>query len=437
MARQARQPIDELEAQLVMRAQTGDRTAFAELYRRHAHPAWRLALAVGGSTAVAEQAVAQGFTAALRRLRRGTTTLALPFRLQVVRASAEAAAAAARREGATVDMPPNEVVTAFRRLPERWRAGLWLTAVEGGTPAQVAPVLALTPDATVSLIHRAAAGLRERSTRVGGPELDDIRDAVPPLRTLVVPVPDSLEERTFAHWQAWQAEMTRNERRGLAAVVPLGAWGERAVAGAAAGIFAAGIACAVALTSGPSSGAPQLASPASSGQVLRSQGGTDNRTAVNAPTTVPSTGSMFTPDLSLGGGRAAAASSASGGAGAVAPGAAPSTFESASSSGAVPTSPGSSSSPSTSPSGGSPAPTPSPAPAPAPQPPATPQSPSSPSVSGGGTVAGTPVSGGAGSGGTGASAGGTTVGSPPPPPDSGTTVTIETGVLPPITVGLP
>src|SRR5581483_5367041 len=105
---------------------------------------WRLALAVGGSREVATKAVGDGFTLALVRLHRRTTTLAVPFRLQVARASGELAATAARNENAPVDPDPNAVVTAFRRLPERSRAALWLTLVEGGSPAQAAPILGLS-----------------------------------------------------------------------------------------------------------------------------------------------------------------------------------------------------------------------------------------------------------------------------------------------------
>src|SRR5581483_10498145 len=169
---------DQTEAQIVARAQHGDEAAFRELYRRHGHPAWRVALAVGASAAVAEHAVTKGFTGALRRLRKGTTSLVVPFRLQAVRASLEVAATAARHDDAPVDPPVNEHVAAFGELPERWRAAIWLTAVEGGTPAQVAPILGLTEEATANLTARATAGFRERYLR-DGPErvFDDIRDA--------------------------------------------------------------------------------------------------------------------------------------------------------------------------------------------------------------------------------------------------------------------
>src|SRR3954451_18815223 len=111
---------DALDAQLVLRAQDGDRGAFTELFRRHAGPAWRLALAVSGSAEVAENAVAKGFTLTLVRLHRRTTTLAVPFRHLVTRASGEAAACASRDELSPANSP-NEVADAFYGLPEKWR----------------------------------------------------------------------------------------------------------------------------------------------------------------------------------------------------------------------------------------------------------------------------------------------------------------------------
>jgi DNA-directed RNA polymerase specialized sigma24 family protein len=445
MATEGTSQIDEVEARLVMRAQAGDRGAFDELYERHAHPAWRLALAVGASSTIAEDAVAQGFTAALRRLKRGTATLAMPFRLQAARASAEVAASAARHHDAPVDPPPNDLVAAFRRLPERWRAGLWLTAVEGGNPGQVAPVLALSAEATVSLVHRAAAGLRERYARAGGPPLDDIREAIPALRALVVPLPDTVQDDAVAQWQAWMEHAARDGRHGLASVIPFGPWSERAVAGTAAGIFAAGVACMIALTSGPNAANPQLASPATAtatGRQVRHASGTNSSSgSATSPTTSPTTtvpafadGQTYLVDPAVagtGGGTmtsAAASGAAPARSTASAPGAPPSGSAPAATSSSSPSSPP--------PSSSSPAPTTTPAPAP-PAPAPAPAAPASPGVSAGTSAGGIGVSAGAGSGGTGVSAGGTTVGTPPPPPSGGTTVTIDTGVAPPVTVALP
>jgi hypothetical protein len=47
---------------------------------------------------------------------------------------------------------------AFRRLPERWRTVLWLTEVEQESPAEVAPLLGLSPNAVAALAYRAREG---------------------------------------------------------------------------------------------------------------------------------------------------------------------------------------------------------------------------------------------------------------------------------------
>jgi hypothetical protein len=392
---------------------------------------------VGSSTTVAEEAVVQGFTTALRRLHRGTTTLAMPFRLQVARAAAEAAAAAARREVSAADPVPNDVVTAFRRLPQRWRAALWLTAAEGGSPAQVAPVLTLSAEATVSMVTRAAIGLRERYMRLSGRAVDDVRDLVPALRALVVAAPENLEVAATARWQAWQDELVKDERHGLRAIVPF-AWAERAVAGAAAGVFAAGIAVAIALSSGHGDSAPQLAAPASADQGVQSQYQHAGNQATFQPLTVASsplatgsTGSMFAPDLSMGGGRSAALPGTQGGSVSTLAATEPAIDATASSDGVAPGS--------SSPSSGSTSPSPTFPGAPpttsAPQ--VSPQS-AQPGVTASGNVGGTPVVAGGSSSGGGATVGSNTVGTPPTTaPSSGTTVVVQTGVLPPITITVP
>ena len=50
---------------------------------------------------------------------------------------------------------------AFASLPERWQLVLWHTEVEGQRPAEVAPLLGLTPNAVSQLAHRAREGLRQ------------------------------------------------------------------------------------------------------------------------------------------------------------------------------------------------------------------------------------------------------------------------------------
>jgi len=61
----------------------------------------------------------------------------------------------ARRMGVAVD-------AALAELPERQRAALWLTAVEGLSYSEVAATLETTPQSVKALVHRGRAALVER-----------------------------------------------------------------------------------------------------------------------------------------------------------------------------------------------------------------------------------------------------------------------------------
>src|SRR6476661_1329567 len=50
---------------------------------------------------------------------------------------------------------------AFASLPERWQLVLWHTEVEGQKPAEVAPLLGLSPNSVSALAYRAREGLRQ------------------------------------------------------------------------------------------------------------------------------------------------------------------------------------------------------------------------------------------------------------------------------------
>lgn len=51
---------------------------------------------------------------------------------------------------------------SLRELPERQRAALWLSAVEGQSYAEVAEALDVTEKAVKSLVHRARSALADR-----------------------------------------------------------------------------------------------------------------------------------------------------------------------------------------------------------------------------------------------------------------------------------
>lgn len=167
--------------ELVARA---DDDAFAELYRRHADAAWRVAMAVAGNRHDAADAVSEAFTRVFQAATRGRLA-GVPFRPYLLAATRNAAVDLHRRAarvhpthevpervlGAAADGPTERLVgdldralvaQAFADLPERWRSVLWLTEVEGMAPREAAGVLGLSANGCAQLAVRARAGLRER-----------------------------------------------------------------------------------------------------------------------------------------------------------------------------------------------------------------------------------------------------------------------------------
>ncbi|MGH9039042.1 MAG: sigma-70 family RNA polymerase sigma factor [Acidimicrobiia bacterium] len=169
------------DSELVARARQGDRRAFGTLYLRHHDAAWRVACTAAGSSTDAEDAVAEGFAKVFAALPRMVDRdLAFrPYLLACVRNAAVdrhrrerkldlrddvpdvALAAAEPDELVLDDLERNLVGEALRSLPERWRTVLWLTEVEGMTPAEVSAVIGIKPNAVAALSYRAREGLRE------------------------------------------------------------------------------------------------------------------------------------------------------------------------------------------------------------------------------------------------------------------------------------
>jgi RNA polymerase sigma factor (sigma-70 family) len=169
------------DSELVLRARQGDRRSFGTLYLRHHDAAWRVACAAAGSSADAEDAVAEGFAKVFAALPRMVDReLAFrPYLLACVRNAAvdrhrrtrkidlrdeipeQEAAAADPDEVVLADLERNLVGEALRSLPERWRTVLWLTEVEGMTPTEVSAVIGIKPNAVAALSYRAREGLRE------------------------------------------------------------------------------------------------------------------------------------------------------------------------------------------------------------------------------------------------------------------------------------
>ena len=168
------------EEELLDRARDGDKTAFGALYLRHRDAARKVAGMCASSSADAEDAVAEGFArvfAALPRMA-GRDISFRPYLLTAVRNAATDRLRRERRvdlrdtvpdspssltadDTALLGLERNLVGEALQALPSRWRTVLWLTEVEGLSPAEVSRRIGIKPNAVAALAYRARKGLRE------------------------------------------------------------------------------------------------------------------------------------------------------------------------------------------------------------------------------------------------------------------------------------
>ncbi|OIV35367.1 hypothetical protein BIV57_21950 [Mangrovactinospora gilvigrisea] len=169
------------DQELVEQVRAGDDEAYEELYRRHATAVRRYCRSCCRDAHTAEDLTGEVFARVLQALRhgRGPDVAVRAYLLTTVRRVAAQWTTSVRREqlvedfalfaegGAGADAEAMDAadrslaVRAFRSLPERWQTVLWHTAVEQEPPAQVAPLLGLTPNAVAVLAHRAREGLKQ------------------------------------------------------------------------------------------------------------------------------------------------------------------------------------------------------------------------------------------------------------------------------------
>lgn len=168
------------EDELLDRAREGDRSAFGTLYLRHRDAARKVAGMCASSAADAEDAVAEGFARVFAALPRmvGRQIAFRPYLLTCVRNAAtdrlrrerridlrdqmpETPGTAQADDMALLGLERNLVGEALQALPARWRTVLWLTEVEGLTPAEVSRRIGIKPNAVAALAYRARKGLRE------------------------------------------------------------------------------------------------------------------------------------------------------------------------------------------------------------------------------------------------------------------------------------
>lgn len=160
---------------LASSARRGDREAYAELWRRHAD-AGTAAARRYSHIADPDDLLAEASLRIFASLRRGNGPQGA-FRPYLYRTILNIALDARRpAELPLEDAPETEFMQpgpesgaadraigfrAFRALPERWQSVLWYLDVEGLEPAQAAPLLGLSPNATSALAARARDGLKK------------------------------------------------------------------------------------------------------------------------------------------------------------------------------------------------------------------------------------------------------------------------------------
>ncbi|MFL6108637.1 MAG: sigma-70 family RNA polymerase sigma factor [Marmoricola sp.] len=193
-------PADEFG--LIDRARAGDTGAWAELYELHAAPARRFAVRLAGA-ADADDLVATAFERTFDLLNRGGGPI-FGFRAYLLTTVRNAFIDHVRADkrfvwtedhehlgglGAVADpavamVESSVLAQAFATLPERWRAVLWQSVVEGDSLDALAERHGLTKNAVAALTFRAREGLRqaylaEHVERAADPECREVRSSIP------------------------------------------------------------------------------------------------------------------------------------------------------------------------------------------------------------------------------------------------------------------
>ena len=178
------------DAVLIAAVRCGDTEAYGLLYERHLAAAKRAAAYLVSTSTEREDLVAEAFTRVLQALRagRGPDQDFRPYLLVTMRNAVANAASRAHPTSLYADVPDSflpsvtdeaiaaplgsDATSAFTGLPERWRVVLWHTEVEGASPAEIAPMLGMTPNGVAALAYRAREGLRRAYLRMHPPSTD-------------------------------------------------------------------------------------------------------------------------------------------------------------------------------------------------------------------------------------------------------------------------
>jgi RNA polymerase sigma factor (sigma-70 family) len=166
------------DADLVLRTRSGDRAAFAELWRRHYRSGVTVARSVTSSldaddlvqesyTRIYDSIVSGGgptgsFRAYLFTSIRNTAATWGRARRETAIDALDSVEDPATSEQASADALDRSLThRAFRSLPTRWQEVLWYSEIEQMKPAEIAPLLGLKATAVAQLTFRAREGLRE------------------------------------------------------------------------------------------------------------------------------------------------------------------------------------------------------------------------------------------------------------------------------------
>lgn len=183
----AQPPVDESagDAELITAVRGGARESYAMLYERHRAAAYHLSRQLVRSPAEADDLVSDAFAKVLDTLLAGggpdtafraylLTTLRNGFydrirrdqRVELTEDMSTVDPGVPFVDTAVAGLETTLAARAFARLPERWQTVLWHTEIEGESPAQVAPLLGLTPNGVAALAYRAREGLRQAYLQV-------------------------------------------------------------------------------------------------------------------------------------------------------------------------------------------------------------------------------------------------------------------------------
>jgi RNA polymerase sigma factor (sigma-70 family) len=179
------------DAELISSVRGGDVSAYGDLFARHRDAATRLARQlISGPDA--DDLVSEAFAKVLNVLLAGggPDVAFRAYLLTAVRRLHIDKVRATNRATPTDDLTPYETAEpeadtviagfeggaaakAFASLPERWQLVLWHLEVEGQKPADVAPLLGMSPNSVSALAYRAREGLRQAYLQMHTADLVD------------------------------------------------------------------------------------------------------------------------------------------------------------------------------------------------------------------------------------------------------------------------